>query len=189
MKDELSKIDAHAAARRLLGSHIIRTLDDGSKLVGRIVETESYEETDRSAHSYGGPRDRNLVMFGPAGYAYVYFTYGMHYCMNVVVGKEGRGEAVLIRALEPVAGIELMRQNRPKVTDLGLTNGPAKLTQALNIDAALNDHDLSEPPLELQLKKPLPDDQITATTRVGIRHNTEYMQRFYITDNKWVSKL
>lgn len=195
MKDELSRLDAQQAARRLLGCELVRTIN-GVRLVGRIVETESYEETDRSAHSFGGPRGRNLVMFGPAGYAYVYFTYGMHYCLNIVVGKEGRGEAVLVRAIEPIQGIVIMQQNRyPQKPALGtkrilhnITNGPAKLTQALAIDASFNGHYLSWKPLVLKLKKPLKPELITNTTRIGIRHNADYLQRFYITDNPWVSK-
>lgn len=188
VRGELEKLDPHEAARRLLGCELVRTIG-GERLIGRIVETESYEETDAAAHSFGGPRGRNLVMFGPAGFTYVYFTYGMHYCLNVVTGQAGKGEAVLIRALEPLERTEIMQQNRHLPEPyLQLTNGPAKLTRALDIDADLNGHDLSQPPLQLILRPATAASDITVTTRVGIRHNTEHLQRFYLTGNPWISR-
>lgn len=196
LRRELAELDAHTAARRLLGCELVRAIGE-QRLIGRIVETESYEETDAAAHSFGGPRGRNLVMFGPAGVSYVYFTYGLHYCLNVVAGQEGRGEAVLIRALEPLTGIDIMQQNRriqgstletSKMLH-SLCNGPAKLTQALGVGGLdLNGHDLTQPPLQLILRPPLAEARLTTTTRIGIRVSTEHLQRFYITDNPWVSK-
>ena len=108
--------------------------------VGRIVEVEAYREDDPASHTYNGPTPRNEVMFGPAGHLYVYFTYGMHYCANVVTGREGHGAAVLLRAVEPIAGVDLMsrrRQGRAAIAD-----GPAKLCQAFGIDGSFNGVDL-----------------------------------------------
>jgi DNA-3-methyladenine glycosylase len=175
-------------AARLLGSEIVRKIN-GQRIVVRIVETEAYDQTDAASHSYRGPTPRTKVMFGPPGYAYVYFTYGMHYCMNVVTGPIGHGSAVLIRAAEPVAGIEAIRAHRPKtVSDRDLTNGPAKLCQALMIDKTLSGHDLRVPPLQLILKPALPKHHIVTTTRIGISREQELPLRFYIQDNSFVSR-
>lgn len=174
-------------APRLLGSLIVREID-GQKLVGRIVETEAYDQNDTASHSYKGRTPRTDVIFGPPGYAYVYFTYGMHYCFNIVTGLEGQGSAVLIRALEPIDGIEHMRKNR-KIQELKqLANGPAKLCQAFIIDKVFNGHNLSNPPLYLQLSDQTTSEPITQTTRVGISKNTDKPWRFYITGNAFVSK-
>ncbi len=127
-------------------------------------------------------------MFGHSGYAYVYFTYGMYYCFNVVTGEKGHGSAVLIRAVEPVEGIEEMRKNRGFVPDVRLTNGPAKLCQALLINKAFNGHNLTLPPLYLQIKDELPRDTIVQTTRIGISQDTDKPWRFYIANNPFVSK-
>src|SRR5690349_23944137 len=120
---------ASEAAQRLLGCILEREID-GTTVRVRIVETEAYDQTDAASHSYKGRTPRTDVMFGPAGHLYVYFTYGMHYCMNVVTGSEGEGAAVLIRAVEPIEGVEYIRQNRPGVPDMQTTNGPAKACQA-----------------------------------------------------------
>ena len=109
------------------------------------------------SHSYKGKTPRSEVMFGPPGHLYVYFTYGMHYCCNVVVGEDGYGAAVLIRAVEPLEGEEILVQNRGK-TGIETTNGPAKLCQALRIDKTMNGHNLAESPLRLIEQPPLPAD-------------------------------
>jgi len=154
----------------------------------KIVETEVYDETDAASHSYKGRTPRTDIMFGPPGHLYVYFTYGMHYCCNVVTGVEGMGAAVLIRAVEPVDGLELMEGFRNK-SGIELSNGPAKLCQALAIDKALNGHDLTASPLRLHINAPLPSSEITQTTRVGIRHAKDVPWRFYITNSTYVSKV
>jgi len=179
--------DVVAAARRLLGCHIVRELD-GERLVGRIVETEAYHQTDAASHSYKGRTMRTDVMFGPAGHAYVYFTYGMHYCMNVVTGEEGEGSAVLIRAVEPLEGIAALRLRRPNMPDAQLTNGPAKLCQALGVTKALNGHDLRQAPLRLHIQPALPDEAVTTTVRIGISKDIDRPWRFYVTGSPFISK-
>jgi len=177
---------AEQVAPRLLGCLLVRELD-GQRLVGRIVETEAYDQTDAASHSYRGRTPRTDVMFGPFGHLYVYFTYGMHYCMNVVCGPEGHGTGVLIRAIEPLEGIDLMSANRGNKTGVQITNGPAKLCQALRIDKKWNGHNLHEPPLQLLLQPPLPTTQTTQTTRIGITQAKAVPWRFYIKDNPHVS--
>jgi len=179
--------DVVAVAKRLLGCVIVREID-GVRVVGRIVETEAYHQTDAASHSYRGRTPRTDVMFGPAGHLYVYFTYGMHYCMNVVTGVAGEGSAVLIRAIEPLEGLGVMRQNRHNRPDIELTNGPAKVCQAFAVDKTLNGHDLRQPPLLLVLQPPIDETTITQTTRIGISQAVEMPWRFYIANNPFVSK-
>lgn len=137
------------AAQYLLGATIIRTLKSGEVLKARIVETESYHQSDPASHTYRGQTKRNAAMFGPPGHAYIYFSYGVHWCFNVTAGEKGEGAGVLIRAAESLEGIATMRRLRGNVTDSHLTNGPAKLTQALAIDNSLYGHDLHHPPLQV----------------------------------------
>lgn len=177
---------AWQVAPKLLGAYLVRELD-GQQLVGKIVETEAYDQQDAASHSYKGRTPRTDIMFGAAGYLYVYFTYGMHYCCNVVTGKAGEGSAVLIRALEPLEGIEIMKQNRRGRTEL--TNGPAKLCHALKIDHKLNGHSLASSPFRLSAGQKIRPEQIIKTTRIGITRDTHRPWRFYIKDNSFVSKL
>ena len=187
--NDWSELDrpAEQAAPRLLGCYLVRELR-GKQLIGRIVETEAYDQTDAASHSYRGQTPRTEVMFGPSGYLYVYFTYGMHYCMNVVVGGRGHGSAALIRALEPLEGIDVMSQNRHGLTGESLTNGPAKLCQALAIDRQWNGHDLREPPMQLVLQPAISPADIVQTTRIGISRSKDVPWRFYIKDNEYVSR-
>jgi DNA-3-methyladenine glycosylase len=178
---------AAEVAPRLLGCVLEHTLN-GHLLQARIVETEAYDQTDVASHSYKGMTPRTEVMFGAPGHLYVYFTYGMHYCCNIVVGPAGHGSAVLIRAVEPLAGEAEMATRRRGRQGVELTNGPAKLCQALAIDKALNGHDLRQPPLKLVAKPPLPPDQIVQTTRIGISRAQDQPWRFYIASNSYVSK-
>jgi len=179
--------DVVDCAKRLLGCLLVRTHKNGQTVV-RIVETEAYHQSDAASHSYKGRTPRTDVMFGPPGYLYVYFTYGMHYCMNVVTGPEGEGSAVLIRAVEPMEGTEYIRQNRPDLPDVQTTNGPAKTCKALRIDKLYNGHDLSKEPLQLIMQPALANDDIVQTTRIGISQAQEKPWRFYIADNPFVSK-
>jgi DNA-3-methyladenine glycosylase len=179
--------DVAQAAQRLLGCVLVRELE-GQRLAGKIVETEAYHQTDAASHSYKGRTPRTEIMFGPPAFVYVYFTYGMHYCMNVVTGPQGEGSAVLIRALEPVEGIEAMHANRPGVPGAQLTNGPAKLCQALQIDKTWNGHDLRQPPLQLELQPPIPKNDIIQTTRIGITKDADRPWRFYVRGNPYISQ-
>lgn len=183
--DELTT-DAPSAAKRLLGCVLEREID-GQTVHVRIVETEAYDQTDAASHSYKGRTPRTDIMFGPAGHLYVYFTYGMHYCCNVTVGEDGYGAAVLIRAVEPLEGEALLARRREK-SGVEVTNGPAKLCQALGIDKRMNSHDLSKNPLKLILPPPLGEAQIAVTKRVGITRAKDVPWRFYLKDNPYVSK-
>ncbi|MDX2775882.1 DNA-3-methyladenine glycosylase [Streptomyces caniscabiei] len=185
MASELAA-DVVSVARRLLGCNFERELDGHVTRV-RIVETEAYDQTDAASHSYKGKTPRTDIMFGPADHLYVYFTYGMHYCMNVVVGEEGYGAAVLIRAVEPIEGEEILARRRPGRHGIELTNGPAKLCQALGVDKAMNGHDLERLPLRLVMKPPLPGNKIITTERIGISQAKDMPWRFYIKDNPYVS--
>mgnify|MGYP000900572587 CR=1 FL=1 len=182
----LEQLDAAAAAKRLLGCELVRTFGSNETRV-KIVETEAYHQSDAASHSYSGRTQRTEVMFGPAGFLYVYFTYGMHYCCNVVIGPEGEGSAILIRAVEPIEGEELLHKNRSKF-GVDLTNGPAKLCQALDIDKAMNGHDLANAPIQLLLHEELPAGATVQTTRIGISKAIDVPWRFYIKDNPYVSK-
>lgn len=178
--------DSVSVARRLLGSHLVREID-GQRLAVKIVETEAYHERDPASHSYNGRTPRTDVMFGPAGHLYVYFTYGMHYCMNVVTGERGEGSAVLIRAVEPLEGEAIMRANRRGPDGVNITNGPAKLCQAMRVDRTMNGHDLHLSPLQLLLQPAVPDTDIITTTRIGISKAKDEPWRFYLKDNPYVS--
>jgi DNA-3-methyladenine glycosylase len=179
---------ASEVAPLLLGCVFEREID-GRILRGRIVETEAYDQTDVASHSYKGETERTRVMFGPAGFLYVYFTYGMHYCCNVVVGPSGHGAAVLIRALEPLQGEKTMMQNRGGRSGIELTNGPAKLCQALLIDKRLNGQNLRQPPLKLIPGKLHANEEIVQTTRIGISQARDVPWRFHVKDNPYVSKM
>ena len=184
MSWEFLETKAENVAQELLGWKLVHETPQGT-LSGRIVETEAYAMDDAASHAYRGKTKRNRAMFGPAGHAYIYFTYGMHYCFNVVCGAEGTGEAVLIRALEPLQGIEIMKQNRHTDRTSNLTNGPAKLVQAMAISIEQYGSPLHTGALRLEPgKKP---QDITQTTRVGITKNVTKKLRFYITDNEYVS--
>jgi DNA-3-methyladenine glycosylase len=178
---------ASEAAPRLLGCIMEREID-GKLLRGRIVETEAYDQSDVASHSYRGKTKRAEVMFGKAGHLYVYFTYGMHYCCNVVAGKEGYGAGSLIRAVEPLEGQAAMLEMRGGRGGYNLTNGPGKLCQAFGIDRELNGHDLTKSPLKLIIADgPAPQD-IVQTTRIGISRGQDVPWRFYIKDNPYVSR-
>ncbi len=144
--------------------------------------------SDAASHSYRGKTPRTEVMFGPAGHLYVYFTYGMHYCVNIVTGPAGRGEAVLIRALEPFKGLELMRHRRGNVPDVQLTSGPAKLTKAMGINKTHNGASVLSGGSFRLLPGIKPAD-IVQTTRIGISRETTKPWRFYIAGNPYVSRL
>jgi DNA-3-methyladenine glycosylase len=170
-------------AKNLLGK-VLRHGDTA----GIIVETEAYlGEDDLAAHSSRGITDRTRVIFGPPGHAYVYFIYGMYECLNLVAEPAGKPGCVLIRALEPLVGIDLMRARRPKAKRVeDLASGPGKLTLAMNITRALNGSDVTRPPLIVE-DAPPPADIVT-TTRIGITHCADWPLRFYIAGNRFVSR-
>lgn len=172
-------------APRLLGCSLERKID-GHTIHAKIVETEAYDQTDVASHSYKGKTQRTEVMFGPAGHLYVYFTYGMHYCCNIVVGEVGYGAAVLIRAIEPLSGVDIIEQKRRK-SGVETTNGPAKLCQALGIDTRMNGHDLTKGDLKLIINPALAKNMIVQTTRIGISQGKDTPWRFYIEGNPYVS--
>jgi len=173
-------------AQRLLGCELVREID-GQTVRVRIVETEAYDQTDAASHSYKGKTPRTEIMFGPSGHLYVYFTYGMHYCCNIVVGEAGYGAAVLIRAVEPIEGEDAMAAQRPRVNGVGLTNGPSKLCQALGIDRKMNGHDLHQAPFRLVIRPKRPQAEIVVTKRVGISQAKETLWRYYLQGNPYVS--
>jgi len=178
---------AWQVASHLLGSEL-SVCREGVWLRGRIVETEAYDQTDAASHSHKGRTQRTDVMFGPAGHLYVYFTYGMHYCCNVVTGPRGHGAAVLIRALEPLEGTEQMTVNRLGRSGFELTNGPAKVCQALGITKADNGCDLEDGIVRLDIMSPPETQKIVQTTRIGISQAKEVAWRFYLAGNAYVSK-
>ena len=178
-----------AVARELLGKHLARRIK-GRELVGRIVEVEAYDgRDDPASHAYRGVTTKNRLMFGKGGFAYVYFTYGKHYCFNVTTEKEGVPGAVLIRALEPVRGIEMMQKNRERKRFRDLTNGPGKLTQAVSITKEQNGFNLTRS-RELFICKPRvkEDFEVVSARRVGIRVGVEKPWRFYIKNDRFVSR-
>ena len=202
------------AAPLLLGCTLTRTITlngEKHKLVARIVETEAYDQDDPASHAFGGPSDRNAAMFGPAGHLYVYVSYGMHHCCNVVCGPEGFGSGCLVRAVEPLEGVEVMRELREagragkahtghagkeqaerarkhplKLRDL--TNGPGKVCTALGINKELYGHDLTVEPLVLDFAPLLPGETIGRSPRVGISKNVDAPRRFFIEGNAFVSR-
>jgi DNA-3-methyladenine glycosylase len=181
--------DTLTVAKELLAKHLVRRVGK-SKLVGRIVEVEAYGGADDPAsHAYREMTPRNQVMFAKGGFAYVYFTYGKHYCLNVTTEKEGVAGAVLIRALQPVSGIEMMRKRRRRKRLRDLTNGPGKLTQAMSITKEQNGLDLARSRELFVLKPRVKDDfEVVSARRVGIKVGVEKPWRFYIKNNKFVSR-
>jgi DNA-3-methyladenine glycosylase len=160
------------------------------KTAGRIVETEAYLGVDdRAAHAWRGMTDRTRVIFGPPGHAYVYFIYGMYECLNFVAEPEGQAGCVLIRALEPLAGIAAMRRRRPAAKRLeDLASGPGKLTLALGITRKQNGADLTRSALQVRALRTEPALEVAVTPRVGITHCADWPLRFLIAGNRFVSR-
>jgi DNA-3-methyladenine glycosylase len=198
IKQKLSKNfytrDVHIVAKELLGKLFVRRI--GKEIIsGIIVEVEAYDGSiDEASHSFGGKTNRNEVMFKKGGLLYVYFTYGMHFCANVVTGKENESKAVLIRSLQPVDGIDLMIKNRynkketTKKEFINLTNGPAKLCKAFKIERVQNGTDLTGNEIFILKSPKLGPSEITDTTRIGIKKSVDLPWRYYIKDNEFVSK-
>jgi len=176
-------------AKELLGKLLVRR-NNKDNMIGKIVEVEAYSGSDDPAsHAYHGRTDRNYLMFGHGGYAYVYFIYGNHYCFNVTAKVGNNPGAVLIRALEPIDGIELMQANR-HVKDLkNLTNGPGKLTKVMNITIKHSGLDLTKGE-DLFLCEPKDKQrfEIVSTKRIGVKSGIDKLWRFYIKGNTFISR-
>jgi DNA-3-methyladenine glycosylase len=180
-------------AKDLVGKKLVRTIRNNKKqfrLAGIIVETEAYGYSDDLAsHAYVGPTDRNKVMFGNVGRAYVYFTYGNHFCLNVSARRSKvEAGAVLIRGIEPVEGVELMRQFRPVDDIFSLTSGPGKLTQALNITSSLNGTDMTNPESEIYIESSKRPKGIVTTSRIGITRAMDKEWRFVDPSSPFISR-
>lgn len=188
LKPDFYQRDTLTVARELLGKTFVRRLG-GDVLSGRIVEVEAYhQDGDEAAHSFRGRTPRNDVMFRRGGHLYVYFTYGMHFCMNAVTEVEGVGAAVLIRAIEPLQGIPTMRRLRGEtIRDRDLARGPARSCQAFGIRREENGLLLDGNVVGILEADPLPDDRIAVTSRVGIKRSRELLWRFYDRDSIGVS--
>ena len=172
----------------LIGKVLVRDVA-GSRLEGIIVETEAYAGLeDPASHAYRGKTKRNEVMFGEAGHAYVYFTYGFHHCLNFVTATEGTPEAVLIRALEPITGIEEMKQRRMTSDLRNLTSGPGKLCKALAIDRSLNGIDVTKLSSQISVREGKGTPRlIGSSARIGIRVATQRPWRFFDAQSEFVS--
>jgi DNA-3-methyladenine glycosylase len=180
---------ATVVAPELLGRVVVRILRDGTRLAARLVEVEAYEQGDPASHSYRGrPTPRTEVMFGPPGRMYVYFTYGRHFCSNVVTGSDGHGSAVLLRAAEPLEGLEVMASHRGVDGLQLLCSGPARLTQALAIARADDGTDLvRDDSLFLLSGEPLLGRAIARSTRVGVSVGIERHWRYFERGSTFVS--
>lgn len=176
LKREFCARNTQIVARELLGCILCRK--SGSEIFrGKIVETEAYVQEDAACHAHKGRTKRSSSLFEQPGTAYVYLIYGMYNCLNVVTDRKDYGSGVLLRALEPLSsGLE--------------TNGPGKLCRAFEINSEVNKTDLLNPNSDIWIEygEKIPDGNVVQTARVGIKHNAHYPWRFYIKDNKWVSK-
>ena len=173
--------DVHAVARDLVGAMFMF-----KGVGGRIVEVEAYHHTDPAAHSYNGQTPRNAVMFGPPGHAYVYRSYGIHWCVNFVCEQEGSASAVLIRAIEPTDGIAAMRRRRGLKDERLLCAGPGRVCEALGVTGAHNGLALDKPPFVLTSREE--DVPITTGPRIGITKATDLPWRYGLRGSRFLSK-
>jgi len=177
---DYDKYDTLSLSKCLLGKVLV-SCHEGHITAGMITETEAYLHDDPSCHAYMNKKtNRNEAMFMKAGTGYVYFIYGMHYCFNVVSGEEGLGEAVLIRSLQPIEGIEIMQQRRNTQNTKQLCNGPGKLCQALGIDISYNKCSLQGDALYILDYIQLSENEIISTPRIGISKGREFLYRFCV---------
>ncbi len=186
--------DVITVAREVLGKIFVNETNN-DLLSGKIVEVEAYHgATDKSAHSYFGVTKRNNIMFENGGLLYVYLIYGIHYCCNIVTGKQGEGDAVLIRGIEPLSGIEKMVSNRYNKSDISnrekmnLLNGPGKICQAFDINKDQNGINLTGNKIYLLDNEKVKEEDIITTKRIGIQKSKDLKWRFYIKNNQYVSK-
>ena len=174
-------------ARDLLGRILFYKTAEGL-LAGRIVETEAYTgAADPASHAFRGRTARNAIMFGPAGHAYVYFTYGMHYCLNVTAEVPGTAGAVLLRALEPLAGVEIMRDRGDRGPEIRLLSGPGKIGRAFGLTLEDNGRDFTRGPLGLAAGLPVRDPEVAISRRIGISRAVDLPYRFAVSGSRSVS--
>jgi DNA-3-methyladenine glycosylase len=183
LSTEFFERSVHAVARDLIGCTVTH-----GETAGVIVETESYHADDPACHAFGGPTPRSSVLFGPPAHAYVYLSYGIHSLLNFVAEPDGDAAAVLIRALEPVAGIDTMRERRGIERLEDLCSGPGKLTEALAIGLDLNGVSLAEGPIEVLGRAPGWDPAVVTAPRIGITKAVEHPWRFCAAGSPFVSK-
>lgn len=187
------KHNTEKVAKNLLGKLLVRILEDGTRLSGLIVETEAYLGIkDKACHTFGGRKtEKTRSMYLDGGHSYIYFIYGMYYCFNVVTCDEKQPEAVLIRALEPIEGLDRMKRFRKQKDLFALTSGPGKLCQALNINRELDGLSLRDSQLFIEKSDYLKKFEIISRPRIGIHYAEEAKKlplRFYVKGNKFVSK-
>lgn len=199
LKEDILKRDFYtrsllSVARDLIGKTLFKK--EGKRiLAGKIVEVEAYDQNeDQAAHSYIGMTERNKIMFNEGGYLYVYFSYGVHYCCNVVTGKQGHGSAILIRAVEPLFGIDTMAKRRFNKTIISdkekfkLTNGPGKVCKAFGINKDHYGLDLINGPILILNSEKVQRNTIGISKRIGISKSIDLPWRFYLVDNPYVSR-
>ena len=186
--------DVLTVANELLGKVLVKN-ERGKKYSGRIVEVEAYDgRTDKAAHTYGGRTKRNEIMFNDGGYLYVYLSYGVHYCCNVVTGTKGIGTAILIRAVEPLEGVEGMAMNRFGRKNLSdnekynLTSGPGKVCKAFCITKLHSGVDLTENKIYLENARLKRDEEIEVSKRIGITKSAHLPWRFFVKNNPYLSR-
>ena len=192
-REFFTRRDTLRVARDLLGKLLVVPDGRGRRVSGMIVETEAYlGEIDKAAHSYGGRRtQRNEITYAEGGHVYVFFVYGMYYQLNLVTGREGHPHVVLVRAVEPVEGIEIMRERRGAMKDKNLTSGPGKLCIALDITRELNGEDLLGERIWLEGQRTFKKTEIATGPRVGIDYAEEFIDmpwRFWVKGNQYVSR-
>jgi DNA-3-methyladenine glycosylase len=192
-RDFFTRTDTLRVARDLLGKLLVVPTRDGRRVSGMIVETEAYlGEIDKAAHSYGGRRTaRNEITYADGGHVYVFFVYGMYYQLNLVTGLADHPHVVLIRAVEPLEGIEIMRERRGEMKDKNLTSGPGKLCIAFGITRELNAEDLMGDRIWVEGHRDLKKSEIATGPRVGIDYAEEFVDepwRFWVKGNEFVSK-
>jgi DNA-3-methyladenine glycosylase len=179
---------ADVVAPALIGRHLVRRFPDGARCRVRIVETEAYEPDDPASHAFGGATARNATMFGPGGHLYVYLSYGIHHCLNVVTGGAGHGAAVLVRAAEPLENLARLARNRGVDDERALCRGPGRLAQALAIDRTFDGVDLlADDALWIEPGKAVPRSRLVATPRVGISVATDVQWRWVEAGSGWAT--
>jgi DNA-3-methyladenine glycosylase len=181
--------DTEIVARDLLGAILLSRIG-GATTAGRIVETEAYVgEHDLACHAAAGLTARTAPLYGEPGLAYVYFIYGVHWCFNAVTRPVNQPSAVLVRALEPIEGLAVMRRRRVAARrDFDLTNGPGKLCQALGVTGQQNGHPLQEPPLQILAGDTVPDSEVSITPRIGITRSVDWPLRWVIAASPYLSR-